>query len=141
MPTEIEQAIDDLQNKLEGSKAFTRTEMVGISAHIGEIKGQAKSLNKDDVAQATFLVTSLGGAGDHIASAGIAFTTKPPNVMGGSAEVLRMAGSFAQLLTFAGKWGPVGVLVAELLGLFATILVGLGPKQKEVSSSCRNPIS
>jgi hypothetical protein len=140
MPTEIEQAIDDLQNKLKATD-FTPPALADIYVQLGTIKQQAQSLNKDDVTKATFLVAALGGAGDHIARAGNAFATKPPNVMEGSAEVLRMAGSFAQLLTFTGKWGgPLGVLAAEILGLFATVLVGLGPKQKQVGEQLRDEL-
>ena len=54
-----------------------------------------------------------------------------------------MLGSFAQLLTFAGKWGgPLGVAISEALGLFATVIAGiLGTKQKDVATQLRDELN
>src|SRR5208283_3039869 len=138
----INEAIEELEKKLNLMQMSPQLQ-AEAKRHLDNIKSQASSLINDQTfsANSTFLLTAFAGVGEGAYRAYEAFNTKPPSVFEGSAEVMRLAGSAAQLLTFAGKaGGPVGVFLGEILSLVASVLVGLGPAQKSVGDQLRKEL-
>jgi hypothetical protein len=88
--------------------------------------------------------------GDHLSKSIVGFAYTKNKAEGG-AELMRMAGSMAQLAYFFPKWsgfvklsgyaGPVGLLVSELFGLAATLLTGfLGQEQKKIADQLKEEL-
>jgi len=113
--------------------------------HVVKISEYISSLDKTELdrflANSTFLMTAFQGAGEGAFLAYKAFDARPPRHLEGSAEILKMVGSAAQLFSFAGKiGGAVGVILGEILSFVASFLVGLAPEEKSVRDQLRKEL-
>jgi len=140
--------VDDVYEELGAvKKQLDEMGAVGLDSkqNVIKITDYISSLDKTELdkflVHSTFLMTALSGAGEGAFVAYKAFDARPPRNLEGSAEILKMVGSAAQLFSFAGKiGGAVGVILGEILSFVASFLVGLAQEEKSVRDELRKEL-